>query len=181
MNAALKDQLAYLLRFTAENHHRAFIDTEGEDEDWAIWYADHMHNRVTGQFGFTVSKAELVECLLKADREQRVRAPDTDWVVFYAEMFFEHLAPCTSGGSEKLSLYYFDGCPFCMMVLGVIDGLNAEIEMRNIFEDTQHRDDLVTARGRATVPVLRFDAANGSARWMPESRDIARYLQTIYG
>ena len=180
MNVALIDQLADLLRFTAENHRRAFIETDGEDADWAIWYAENMHNRVSGQFGFTVSKAELVECLLKADVEHRARAPESDWPAFYAEMFLEHLAP-SSGGADNLSLYYFDGCPFCMMVLRVIDGLDVDIALRNIFADTQYRDDLVTARGRATVPVLLIESADGTTRWMPESRNIARFLQSTYG
>mgnify|MGYP000032359340 CR=1 FL=1 len=174
------EQLADLLRFTAENHHRAFIETGGEDADWAIWYADHIHNRVTGQFGFSVSRAELVACLLKADLEHRARAPESDWPAFYATMLLEHLAP-VPGKAEKLSLYYFNGCPFCVMVLGVIDGLDVDIDLRNIFADNRHRDDLVAARGRATVPVLRIDGAGGETSWMPESRDIARYLQTTYG
>jgi len=180
MDSSLIDQLTDLLRFTAKNHHQAFIETDGEDADWAIWYADNMHNRITKQFEFNVTKAELVECLLKADIEHGARAPDSDWPDFYAAMLLEHLAPA-SDKSDKLSLYYFDGCPFCMMVLRVIEDLDVDVELRNIFENTQHRDDLISARGRATVPVLRIDSTDGSARWMPESRDIARFLQTTYG
>ncbi|AKS46709.1 Glutaredoxin [Octadecabacter temperatus] len=180
MNDAMIDQLANLFRFTAKNHHEAFIETDGEDADWAIWYAEKMHNRIVGQFEFTVSKAELVDCLLKADLEHRARASDKDWPEFYAQMLLEHLAP-TSVGTDKLSLYYFDSCPFCKMVLAVIDDLDVDIELRNIFDDTQHRDDLVSARGRATVPVLLIEGADKTSRWMPESRDISRYLQTTFG
>jgi glutaredoxin 2 len=42
-------------------------------------------------------------------------------------------------------------------------------------------DDLVAARGRRTVPVLRRDLADGTVDWMPESRDIIDYLQRTYG
>lgn len=80
----------------------------------------------------------------------------------------------------KLALYYFDSCPFCRMVLQVLDGLKVDVELRNIFETPQHRTDLIKARGRAMVPVLRI-TTNDDDRWMPESRDISRYLQSTYG
>ena len=41
--------------------------------------------------------------------------------------------------------------------------------------------ELRDARGRTTVPVLRITSPDGNERWMPESSDIVRYLQTSYG
>ena len=63
------------------------------------------------------------------------------------------------------------------MVRTGIDHLGVDVELRDIFENPQHRDDLIAARGRATVPVLRITSPNGEERWMPESRDIVRYLE----
>ena len=51
----------------------------------------------------------------------------------------------------------------------------------HIFEDTQYRDELIEARERATVPELRITSPNGEERWMPESRDIVRYLEKTVG
>ncbi|MEM6634471.1 MAG: glutathione S-transferase N-terminal domain-containing protein [Pseudomonadota bacterium] len=122
-----------------------------------------------------------MDCLLRADTEHLARAPAVDWAEYYAALFLEHLAPA-SGQTDTLALYYMPYCPFCVMVLGVIDGLNVDIAMRDTSTNSQHRDDLIAARGRGTVPVLRITAADGSYdRWMPESRDIARYLQETYG
>ena len=59
-----------------------------------------------------------------------------------------------------------------------IERLGIDVELRDIHENPQHRDDLVEARGRATVPVLRITSPDGEERWMPESRDILRYLKT---
>ncbi len=75
-------------------------------------------------------------------------------------------------------LYHFDACPFCGMVRAGIERLGVEVELRDIHENPLHRDDLIAARGRATVPVLRITSPNGEERWMPESRDIVRYLKT---
>ena len=81
---------------------------------------------------------------------------------------------------EGLALYHYDGCPFCMIVRREIDRLGIEVELRNVIDDSQHRADLLAARGRGTVPVLRFTGPDGD-RWMPESRDIIAYLRDRFG
>jgi glutaredoxin 2 len=53
------------------------------------------------------------------------------------------------------------------------------VELLEIFDEPGYRDELVEARGRATVPVLRITAPDGEQRLMPESRDIVRYLKTL--
>jgi len=77
---------------------------------------------------------------------------------------------------DDLSLYYYDGCPWCMRVLRALDRLGVRVERRNILEDPQHGRDLAAARGRRTVPVLRIQS-DGRDEWMPESADIVAYLE----
>ena len=82
--------------------------------------------------------------------------------------------------SGRLSLYYYDACPFCRIVLREIDRLGLEVERRDIWLEPQNRIDLMEARGRATVPVLRIEAEGADdAEWMPESADIIEYLRTV--
>jgi glutaredoxin 2 len=81
----------------------------------------------------------------------------------------------------QLALYFYEGCPFCTLVQRAIDDLGIEVELRDIFAEPGHRDALVAARGRPTVPVLRIMSADGEERWMPESRDIVRHLKQMYG
>lgn len=82
------------------------------------------------------------------------------------------------GLGSKLTLYYFDGCPYCDLVRRTIRTLAIEhIELKDIWADPLHRNDLLQALGRATVPVLRIESADGVVRWMPESRDIVAYLR----
>ena len=80
--------------------------------------------------------------------------------------------------SPRLALYYFDACPFCQMVLHAADAMKVDVELRNILQDRTHQSDLVAARGRATVPVLRIQDADRD-EWLPESRDIVRYLESL--
>ena len=37
-------QLSELLRQAAETHHQVFAITDGDDPDWATWYADWLAN-----------------------------------------------------------------------------------------------------------------------------------------
>jgi len=67
------------------------------------------------------------------------------------------------------------------MVRANIERLGIDVELRDIFENAQYRDELIKARGRATVPVLRVSSPNGEERWVPESRDIVSYLEKSVG
>lgn len=85
-----------------------------------------------------------------------------------------------SRAGERLALYQYPSCPFCWRVRRVIDDLGVDVEMRDVLEDPQHMRDLVAARGRRTVPVLRI-TSDDEDRWLPESADIVRYLRERYG
>jgi len=65
------------------------------------------------------------------------------------------------------------------MVSSAIDRLGLKIENRDIMQNSEYHEQLVAARGRATVPVLRIDSPDGGVRWMPESREIVRFLETL--
>ncbi len=180
MNTEIRNNLVELLQKTGRAHHAAFVDTDGADPDWSIWYADYLKEPFAQRFDMTFHRSQLVYCLMDADFEHQVRSPDSNWPDFYADEILERFAPSESPEEDVLALYKFDGCPYCAMVRSSIDRLGIDIEMRDIFEDSNHRDDLIAARGRATVPVLRITSPGGEERWMPESRDIVRFLEKTY-
>jgi glutathione S-transferase len=82
--------------------------------------------------------------------------------------------------AEDLALYYDEYCPYCMRVLRTLRALDVQLELRNVRRDPQHLRELVAARGRGTVPVLRIHRAEGD-EWMPESADIIAYLERRFG
>ena len=77
------------------------------------------------------------------------------------------------------ALYYYDQCPFCQMVLGVMQSLPVKVDLRNTLMDPQNRTDLIQGGGRGTVPCLRIEQENGDVQWMYESRDIVAYLKSL--
>ena len=48
---------------------------------------------------------------------------------------------------------------------------------RDVLRNREHRQELQRVLGRGTVPVLRIDRGD-EVEWLPESRDIIRYLRT---
>jgi glutaredoxin len=74
----------------------------------------------------------------------------------------------------KLELFYFDECPYCQIVLEVIDDqeLNSKVTLCNVRKNPQQRDRHLKTTGRTTVPCLYIDD-----KPMFESRDIARWLE----
>lgn len=174
-------ELADLFRQTGDAHHQAFLQTNGEDPEWAIWYAEHLQDRLTPYLAAPITRSRLVFCLIGAEDEHRATESDVPWPEYYAQRFLECLGPAEAPAQDRLALYYFDGCPFCIRVMRAIDTMRLDVELRNIYENRDYLDELREVRGRTTVPVLRITSANGEDRWMPESADIVRYLQATYG
>ncbi len=84
-------------------------------------------------------------------------------------------------GEERLSLYGYPTCPYCARVLAAIEELGLEIPLLNTMQDPGHREALLEAMGRGTVPVLKIESDGGDAKWLPESADIIRYLVSRFG
>lgn len=82
---------------------------------------------------------------------------------------------------DTLALYYTPACGFCHRVIHAMEQLGVEMPMRNLWSDKDARAELLDARGRGTVPVLRVHRTEGDDDWMPESADIIEYLRTVYG
>lgn len=179
MNTGLHEHLVELFLQTGQAHHQAILATGGTDPDWPIWYAGFLQEPLSEALKSNFTRSQLVYCLMDADFEQTARDPESDWPGFFADQFIERYAPSDSVSEDKLSLYHFQGCPFCSMVSSAINKFGLQVESRDIMQSNEYREQLVAARGRATVPVLRIDSPDGGVRWMPESRDIVRYLESL--
>ena len=172
------DELAAAFEQTAHAHHEAYADVDGADPDWALWYADRIKPRFDELLSAPLSKIEIVALLFSLAAEHEARGGDAPWPRFYAELTAERFVDVQG---ETLALYEFESCPYCRRVRRVIDELKVDVALRDVLREPKWRDELLSVRGRATVPVLRCESPDGTARWLPESRDIIAYLRRRYG
>ncbi|WP_144776602.1 glutaredoxin family protein [Marinobacter maritimus] len=82
---------------------------------------------------------------------------------------------------EKLALYQFKTCPFCVKVRKQIARLNLNIEKRDAQHNPSHRTELEQGGGNVKVPCLRITNEDGSEQWMYESADINAWLEKRFG
>jgi len=177
----LHAQLSQLIRNCERAHRAAFASTGGEDPEWPLWYTEYLRQPLEQALDTGFHKCQLIYGLMNADFEHTARAPDTEWAEFLAAELIEHYAPSTTATTDRLSLYTAGGCPFCWSVIGVIERLGLEVGMCDIYANRLQRDELLEARGRTTVPVLKIESPDGTVRWMPESADNIHYLEHTYG
>ncbi|MCO6059256.1 glutathione S-transferase N-terminal domain-containing protein [Pseudomonas sp. MOB-449] len=81
--------------------------------------------------------------------------------------------------TASLALYQFNACPFCVKTRRAMHRLNLPIALRDAKNDETHRTALLAGGGKIKVPCLRIEE-NGESRWMYESNDIIRYLESRF-
>ena len=80
------EAIAAVLHDAAELHHAVWRDTDGEDPDWASWYADWLlgHSELPALLGVTPVRSHLVHALVELDREYAAAKPGERWEDYYA-------------------------------------------------------------------------------------------------
>ena len=84
-------KIAALLNEAGETHHRVYRIVDGDDPDWASWYAEWLVN--LSELPQLVStkpvRSELVWLLVSLDKEYAASGPDTPWPEWYAARVVE--------------------------------------------------------------------------------------------
>ncbi len=86
------DRVAALLKEAAETHHTVYRIVDGDDPDWASWYADWLI-RLSELPEILKSKpvrSELIYWLVKLDREFQADKASEPWERYYAERLLQH-------------------------------------------------------------------------------------------
>jgi hypothetical protein len=89
------DRVAALLHEAGETHHIVYRIVDGDDPDWASWYADWLIrlSELPEILHGAPVRSELVYMLVKLDREFSESKPDEPWEGFYARRLIEHFQP----------------------------------------------------------------------------------------
>jgi hypothetical protein len=84
-------QVADLLHEAAETHHVVYRIVDGEDPDWASWYADWLldHSELPQLLGTRPVRSHLVHDLVDLDREYSAQERAQHWEEWYAEQLVE--------------------------------------------------------------------------------------------
>ena len=81
--------------------------------------------------------------------------------------------------TQNLSLYQLPSCPFCVKVRRTMKREGLNIELRNINQKNNYREELIREGGKRTVPCLRIEQADGKVQWLYESNDVVKHLQQL--
>jgi hypothetical protein len=87
--------IAALLHEAAETHHVVYRIVDGDDPDWASWYADWLldHSELPELMGTRPVRSQLVHALVQLDRDYTTAAPDEPWEQWYAERLTSYATP----------------------------------------------------------------------------------------
>lgn len=79
--------------------------------------------------------------------------------------------------SEKLALYQFSACPFCIKVRKEMARLGLKVQTRDAQRDPGHRAALEAGGGRIKVPCLLIRHDDGQQEWLYESNAINAWMR----
>lgn len=82
--------------------------------------------------------------------------------------------------TDKLSLYQYAACPFCVKVRRAMKRNSLAIRTCDVNRSDTSREELLSGGGRLKVPCLKIEEEDGSVRWMYESSDIIDYLSSRF-
>jgi hypothetical protein len=85
------ERIAALLHEAAETHHTVYRIVDGDDPDWASWYADWLLNlsELPQALKEKPIRSHLVHALVQLDRDYTSEQPEQRWEDWYARALLE--------------------------------------------------------------------------------------------
>jgi hypothetical protein len=90
-----RGRISSLLREAGETHHLVYRIVDGDDPDWASWYAEWLLNlsELPEILGTKPVRSELIWLLVMLDKEYTDTSPDVPWPDWYAERILAEYRP----------------------------------------------------------------------------------------
>lgn len=176
----IKNTLTDLFKSAGYVHEQAFLQTNGDDPDWPIWYAEILKDKINNLLDTQFSLSNIVYFLIQFENDRRLFLEKNDWPSFYADKMIDKL-PLYAKKNEigKISLYYASFCPYCAVIIDKLKSLKHEIMLRDIYENAGYHQELVNERGKAIVPALKIQLQSDTERWYTEATEIVIFLENL--
>ena len=89
--AGTQENVAALLHEAAETHHVVYRIVDGDDPDWASWYADWLLklSELPQLLNETPVRSQLVHELVQLDRDYTEQQPRERWEEWYAHRLLQ--------------------------------------------------------------------------------------------
>ena len=89
--AGTQAHVAALLHEAAETHHVVYRIVDGDDPDWASWYADWLLklSELPQLLNETPVRSQLVHELVQLDRDYTEQQPQERWEEWYAHRLLQ--------------------------------------------------------------------------------------------
>jgi len=84
MTARFEAGIEQLLSQAAAAHHEAFLESNGADPEWPLWYATYLTPRLPEVSNFMGTRSELVFWLVRLAEEHQATDSAIPWARFYA-------------------------------------------------------------------------------------------------
>ncbi len=87
-------KVASLLKEASEIHHAVYRFVDGDDPDWAIWYADWLIDlsELPALLGGRPVRSQLVYVLVGREKKFETQGKDVAWEDFYAQGIIDHFS-----------------------------------------------------------------------------------------
>jgi hypothetical protein len=97
MSVDSQQRIAALLLEAGEAHHVVYRFANGDDPDWASWYADWLLDlsELREVLGARPVRSHLVHALVSLAREYAAESPAERWENWYAARLADRLAALT--------------------------------------------------------------------------------------
>jgi hypothetical protein len=87
----MAESLEEVLAAAGPAHHAAFVETDGDDPDWPLWYAEHTLEEVRALLGLSDLTLSRLTWAFVGAADAHASDPSTPWPAAYAAWFEREL------------------------------------------------------------------------------------------
>lgn len=96
-NPDLEDRLTGLLEQAGQRHHAAYLEADGVDPEWALWYAGYLQAHLWDAASIVPTRSRLVYLLIEAERAHAAAGGSEAWPRSYARHILADLVAAPEG------------------------------------------------------------------------------------